>query len=117
MREFRDDAGFRHRLTLLIPALPIFLADVLDQRVVYPRAVREHERAARTEFVEKEQLLVATDLAMVALGGLSEILLVFGELLCIRERDAVDALQRVVRRITEEVGGRVLVKASAAEVD
>ena len=44
------------------------------------------------------------DLPVVALRGLLKEVLVLGHLLLVRERDTVDTLQRVVLRVSEEVG-------------
>jgi hypothetical protein len=64
--------------------------------------------------VEEEQFLLAADLAVVALGGLGEEVLVLGHLLLVRERDAVQPLQRVVLLRAEEVRGGVLARLPSA---
>ena len=80
----------------------------LDEGVVDPRAVREPEAAAGRQVVEEEELLVLADAAVVALGRLLEELLVVLHLGRVGERDAVDALQRLVVGVAEEVRRRVL---------
>ena len=68
---------------------------------------KEEARAGR-HLVEEEELLLLSDLAMVALGSFLEHLLVLLHLLLVGKRDTVDALQGVVLGVTKEVGRRVL---------
>jgi hypothetical protein len=56
--------------------------------------------------VERKELLVDADPAVVALLGLLEPVLVLGHLLGVGERDAVDALERVVLGVAHKVGRR-----------
>jgi hypothetical protein len=72
----------------------------LNQRIVYPRSVREEEATTRTEIIEKVQLLILSNLAVVTFSCFSEEGSVIGELLLVWERDPVDALQRVVARVS-----------------
>ena len=65
--------------------------------------MRQEEAASRAEVVEEEKLLFPTNFTMVALRGLGEEGLVLGELLLVWEGDTIDALQGVVRLITQEV--------------
>jgi len=93
---------------LLVVALEVLLADEVDELVVDSRAVREPEARARRELVEEEELLRGSDRAVVALLGLLDAKNVLLELLLVRERYAVHALQRVVRRLALPVRCRVL---------
>ena len=94
--------------TFLVSTLKVLFSHQLDQGVVDPGAVRQPEAASRTELVEEEKLLVLSNLAMVAFGGLGEESLVFGQLFLVGEGDTVDTLQRLIVRVAEEVRGRVL---------
>lgn len=62
--------------------------------------------------MEEEELLLLTNLAVVALGSLFKVLLVLNHHSLVGERDTVDTLERVVLGITKEVGGRVLLQVS-----
>jgi len=55
--------------------------------------VGQEEAASGTEWVEEEQLLELSDVSVVSLRGFSDQVLVLGELLLVRERDAIDSLQ------------------------
>ena len=65
--------------------------------------MRQEEAASRAEVVEEEKLLFPADFAVIALRSFSEEGFVLSELLLVREGDTVDALQGVVRLITQEV--------------
>jgi hypothetical protein len=62
--------------------------------------VREEEATTRTEIIEKVQLLILSNLAVVTFSCFGEEGSVIGELLLVWERDSVDALQRVVARVS-----------------
>jgi hypothetical protein len=51
-----------------------------------------------------------SDLAMISLGSFGQKRLVLGELFGIRERNAINALERIVCSVTEEIRRRVLRK-------
>jgi hypothetical protein len=99
--------------------------DHLHEGVVDARAVWQPEAASRADVVEKEELLLLrarsrsvsqdrrrathlADLAMIPFGGLLHKLLVLLHALLVGEGDAVDALERLVVAVAEEVGRRGL---------
>ena len=83
-------------------------AHELNERVVDARAVRKpHARAGR-ELVEEEELLLLADPPVIPFSRELERGVVLLELLGLGEGDAVDALERVVVLVAEEVRGRVL---------
>ena len=91
-----EDVGGDH---FLIASFPILVADERDQLVVDPRTVREPEAAAGRQVVEEEQLLLGAEVTMVALLGLLLELQPLLQHALVRERYAVDSLQRVVRHL------------------
>lgn len=91
------------RQNLLVATLPVLGADIAGQGVVDGHAVGEEEAGTGRHLVEEEELLLLSNLAVVALGGLLEHLLVLVHLLLVGEGDAVDALEGVVLGIAEEV--------------
>mmetsp|Transcript_24387 Transcript_24387/g.77250 ORF Transcript_24387/g.77250 Transcript_24387/m.77250 type:complete len:588 (-) Transcript_24387:95-1858(-) len=92
---------------LLVAPEPQLPADELDKLVVQPTAERLEEARAGREVVEEKELLLDADRAVVALLGLLLQRLPLAELLLVGEGDAVHALQLVVARLAEPVGGRV----------
>jgi hypothetical protein len=63
----------------------------------------KEEAASRAEVVEEEQLLVLSNLAVIAFGSLGKEDFVVGQLLLIWEGDSVDALQGVVVGVAQEI--------------
>ena len=84
------------RLDFLVAGREQDAAHVIGQRVVQRRSLRQPERGARRPRVEDEQLLIAADLAMVALLRFLQTVEVLLQLLFRQERGAVDALHRLV---------------------
>jgi hypothetical protein len=58
--------------------------------------MRKEKAATRTQIIEEEQLLILSNLAVVTFSCLNEESFVICELFLVWERNAVDALQRVV---------------------
>ena len=106
------------------------LADVVDEPAKEPLALRMPERGPRRLVLEMEQIHLAPEPAMVAALGLLEHVQVGLELLLVRPRGAVDALEHLVvgvaapvrtrdphqpERLAQLPGGRQV--RAAAEID
>jgi hypothetical protein len=94
--------------TFGIPSLSVLLLDKVHQCVVDPYTVWEPETASRRYLIEEPQVLVLPYLPVVAFRSLLKELLIFRELLGIREGDTVYPLEGVVIRVAEPVGGGML---------
>ena len=70
--------------------------------------MRQEKGGPGRDFIKEEELLVGTNLAVIALGGLGEEGLVLLESLLVRERDTSNTLDRLVFAVTQPVGGRAL---------
>jgi hypothetical protein len=85
--------------------------------------VRQEETTSGAHFVEEEQFLVLqmlrqvtdrnndNDLSnppMISLRSLDKERFVLRKLLLVWKRDAVDSLERIIARITKEIGRRIL---------
>lgn len=88
--------------------LAVFALDAVHQSVVDAGAVGQEESRSRRDFVKKEELLVLTNLAMVAESSFSEESLMLFEGLLIGERNTGNTLNRLVLAVTQPVSGRVL---------
>eukprot|EP01136_Pigoraptor_vietnamica_P037807 Opistho-1_new@106270 len=93
---------------LLEAALHILAPNQCNEFVVNAGPVRQEEAAAGAQLVEKVQLLLLANLAVVSLGRLLLQLLPLGELLGVRERNAVHALQRLGLSVAFPVRSRAL---------
>mmetsp|Transcript_4005 Transcript_4005/g.16005 ORF Transcript_4005/g.16005 Transcript_4005/m.16005 type:complete len:884 (+) Transcript_4005:169-2820(+) len=91
---------------LVVLAQPVLLADERDEPVVDARAARLEEGRPRRERVEEEERLRRADAPVVALRRLFHAFAPLDEVLLVGERDAVDALQRVVVGLAEPVRRR-----------
>lgn len=96
----------RHDLS--VAALVVLALDKVHEGVIDAGSVREEEARSGREIVEEKQLLLLSNLAMVALSGLLQELFVLSHLLGVGERNTIDTLKRVVLGITQEVRSRVL---------
>jgi len=94
----------------------VLALDKLHEGVEDSRAVGKPERGTGGHFVPEEELLVLTDLAVVALGSLGQEHLVLFELLLVRERDAGNSLNGLVFAVTKPVRGGVLNAVSGVKV-
>jgi len=102
------------RHDLLVATAPVLVAEEALESVVDDHTVRKEEAGTGGHVVEEEELLLLTDLAVIALGSLFEVLLVLDHHGLVGEGNTVDTLKRVVLGITEEVGGRVLLQCQFA---
>jgi hypothetical protein len=93
---------------LLETALAVLLLHQGVQGVVDAGAVGEPEGGARGDLVEEEELLVRSDLSVVALRRLGQEGLVLFEGLLVGERDTGDSLDGLVLAVTKPVRSRVL---------
>lgn len=69
----------------LVASLAILSSDEVHQSVVDVGTMGEEKTAARTQFVEEEEILLTTQLAMISLSSLFLVVLPFLELFGIRE--------------------------------
>mmetsp|Transcript_24388 Transcript_24388/g.77255 ORF Transcript_24388/g.77255 Transcript_24388/m.77255 type:complete len:453 (-) Transcript_24388:95-1453(-) len=92
---------------LVVVALEVLGLDHIHQLVVDARAVRQEEARAGRDLVEEEELLLQAEPAVVAFRCLLLKSLPCPQLLLVWEGNAVHALQLVVARLAEPVGGRV----------
>ncbi len=86
----------------------IVYLDEIDQRVVNAGTVWQKETASWTQLMEKEQLLLPSDLAVIAFGGFFQELLVRRHFFRGRKRNTINTLQRVVLGVSQKIRRRVL---------
>src|SRR6266536_3774136 len=93
---------------LLVPPAPVLVAQVREQPVVERGSLRQKERGRRRERVEREEVELTAEPAMVARSRLLEAFQVSIELLLGQERRPVDALEQRFLLVPFPVGaGRV----------
>jgi len=104
------ESGVVHvgRHDFLVTAGPVLVTEEALEGVVDDHTVGKEEAGTGRHIVEEEELLLLTNLAVIALGSLFEVLLVLDHHGLVGERDTVDTLERVVLGITEEVRCGVL---------
>ena len=78
------------RADLLIAFTSVYLAPVINKRVLDDHTLREEEREARTFFEKCENAEFLTKTAMVALFGFFNACKMFVKLALLRKRGAVD---------------------------
>lgn len=93
---------------LLVAPLAVLLADEVNESVVDVGSMGKEKTTSRAQLMEKIQLLLAPQLAMVSLRSFFLELLPLLELLGIRERYPVDTLQRFGLTLPFPISGRVL---------
>ncbi len=93
---------------LLEISLAVLVLDDVHQGVVDAGSVREEKGRTGGHLVKEEELLVLSNLAMIALGSLGKEQLVLFQSLLIGERDTRDTLDGLVLAVTKPVRGRAL---------
>lgn len=88
-------------------SLAIFCLEEVHQGVINARAVGQEEGGTRRSFIEEEELLLLTNLAVIPLLSLSKEVLVLFKLLLVRERNTSNSLDGFVLAVTQPVSGRV----------
>mmetsp|Transcript_5067 Transcript_5067/g.9371 ORF Transcript_5067/g.9371 Transcript_5067/m.9371 type:complete len:558 (-) Transcript_5067:471-2144(-) len=96
-----EDVG---RDDFLVLVVPVLLADELDEAVVDTGSVGEEEAAAGGEMVEEKELMLDTQVAVVALLGFLDAVLVLFQELGLGEGDAVHTLQALAFDIAAPEG-------------
>lgn len=91
------------RNNFLVSTLEVLFAHELDKGVIDASTVWQEEAASWTKVMEEEELLFFANLAVIALGRLGEESLVLYKLLLVGEGNAVNALKRVVGRVSKEI--------------
>lgn len=94
------------RLHLLVAARPVLLAPHVDEGVPDDHALRVPEGRARRGVVEREEVELASEPAVVALERLLDVAQVLVEVLLREEGGAVDPRQHRPRRVAAPVGAR-----------
>lgn len=89
-------------------SLLVLAPNQFQQSIVNSGAVRQEEARTRRSLVEEEELLLQTNLSVVALRSLFKECLVLLKLLLVRERNTRNSLDRFVGAVAEPVCGRVL---------
>ena len=93
---------------LVVPAAAVLLPEIREKPVVDDGSLRQEERGCRRERVEREELELPAELAMIPRPRVFQPLEVLVELLLRQERSAVDALEHRVLLVPLPVGaGRV----------
>jgi hypothetical protein len=82
----------------------------LKKAVVNPCTMRKPEATARTDIVKEEELLLPADLPVVSFRSFGKPFLMCRHELFVRKRDAINALKRIVFRVTKEIRGGILRK-------
>ena len=80
------------------------LAPVVDQRIFQHHALRQEEREAGSLFGQHEQAKLLAELAVVALLRLFDARQILVQLFLLRERNAVDSLQRLTVGVAAPIG-------------
>lgn len=93
---------------LFVSTGPVLLTQKLEKGVVDFGTVWQEEARSGGELVEEEEFLLLTNLSVITLGSLLQVLLVLFQLLLVWERDTVDTLEGIVVGVSEEVGRGVL---------